>query len=150
MIVRALLALALLAIGFGAGTQPIASAQDATPAAAGDPIVIGAAVHQSDWMAAYDLPPLEGARLAVELINAAGGVLGRPLELIDGEKVRALSMFQATYIVSSEHGCPSAGTKIQSFSGCHQCADPTPGPSPIGRGGWTGGKTSDAFFNARH
>ena len=51
----------------------------------GDPIVIGAAVHQSDWMAAYDLPPLEGARLAVEQINANGGVLGRPLELIDGD-----------------------------------------------------------------
>jgi branched-chain amino acid transport system substrate-binding protein len=80
-----MLVLTLLAIGFGVGTQPIANAQDATPAASGDPIVIGAAVHQSDWMAAYDLPPLEGARLAVEQINAAGGVLGRPLELIDGD-----------------------------------------------------------------
>lgn len=84
MALRALLALALLAAGFA--TQLSASAQDATPAAAsGDPIIIGAAVHQSDWMAAYDLPPLEGARLAVEQINAAGGVLGRPLELIDGD-----------------------------------------------------------------
>ena len=83
MTVRALLALALLAAGFG--TQVTASAQEATPAASGDPIVIGAAVHQSDWMAAYDLPPLEGARLAVEQINANGGVLGRPLELIDGD-----------------------------------------------------------------
>jgi branched-chain amino acid transport system substrate-binding protein len=85
MTVRALLVLALLAIGFGVGTHPNAIAQDATPAASGDPIVIGAAVHQSDWMAAYDLPPLEGARLAVEQINAAGGVLGRPLEIIDGD-----------------------------------------------------------------
>ena len=82
---RVFLVLALLAIGFGVGTHPNASAQDATPAASGDPIVIGAAVHQSDWMAAYDLPPLEGARLAVEQINAAGGVLGRPLEIIDGD-----------------------------------------------------------------
>jgi branched-chain amino acid transport system substrate-binding protein len=72
-------------LGFGSGS--VAWAQDATPAAApaGDPIVLGAAVHQSDWMAAYDLPPLEGARLAVEQINANGGVLGRPLELIDGD-----------------------------------------------------------------
>lgn len=83
MAVRALLALALLAAGFA--TQMTASAQDATPAPSGDPIVIGAAVHQSGWMAAYDLPPLEGARLAVAQINAAGGVLGRPLELIDGD-----------------------------------------------------------------
>ena len=48
-----------------------------------DPIVIGAAVHQSGWMAAYDLPPLEGAQLAVEKINEAGGVLGRPLQIIE-------------------------------------------------------------------
>ncbi len=87
MVKRALLTLALLVTVLGAGSGSVAWAQDATPAAApeGDPIVIGAAVHQSDWMAAYDLPPLEGARLAVEQINAAGGVLGRPLELIDGD-----------------------------------------------------------------
>ena len=87
MVKRSLLALALLVTGLGAGSGSVAWAQDATPAAApeGDPIVLGAAVHQSDWMAAYDLPPLEGARLAVEQINANGGVLGRPLELIDGD-----------------------------------------------------------------
>ncbi|MGH2617283.1 MAG: ABC transporter substrate-binding protein, partial [Thermomicrobiales bacterium] len=86
MMIRAVLTLALFVIGLGAaGSQPVARAQDATPAAEGDPIVIGAAVHQTDWMAAYDLPPLEGARLAVAQINAAGGVLGRPLELIDGD-----------------------------------------------------------------
>ena len=83
MIVRALLALTLLAVGFG--TQLTASAQDATPAASGDPIVIGAAIHQTDWMAAYDLPTLAAAELAIEQINAAGGVLGRPLELIVGD-----------------------------------------------------------------
>jgi branched-chain amino acid transport system substrate-binding protein len=84
--IRILLTLALSAIGLGAiGAGPIARAQDATPAASGEPIVLGAAVHQTDWMAAYDLPPLEGARLAVEQINANGGVLGRPLELIDGD-----------------------------------------------------------------
>jgi branched-chain amino acid transport system substrate-binding protein len=82
-----MLALALFAVSLGtAGLQPAARAQEGTPAALeGDPIVIGAAVHQTDWMAAYDLPPLEGARLAVEQINAAGGVLGRPLEIIDGD-----------------------------------------------------------------
>lgn len=86
MVIRTLLALALLVVGLGAGTATVTQAQDATPAAPeGDPIVLGAAVHQSDWMAAYDLPPLEGARLAVERINANGGVLGRPLELIDGD-----------------------------------------------------------------
>jgi branched-chain amino acid transport system substrate-binding protein len=52
-----------------------------------DPIVIGAPVHLTGVMAAYDQPPLDGAQLAVEKINEAGGVLGRPLELlvVDGK-----------------------------------------------------------------
>ncbi len=48
-----------------------------------EPIKLGAAVHLTGWMAAYDTPPLEGARLAVEVINGRGGVLGRPLQLIE-------------------------------------------------------------------
>jgi branched-chain amino acid transport system substrate-binding protein len=86
MIRRALLSLALVGLGVGS-IAPLSnvSAQDATPAASGDPIVIGAAIHQTDWMAAYDLPTLAAAQLAVEQINAAGGVLGRPLELIVGD-----------------------------------------------------------------
>ncbi len=48
-----------------------------------DPIVIGAPVNLTGWMAAYDQPPLYGAKLAVEKINEAGGVLGRPLEIIE-------------------------------------------------------------------
>lgn len=87
MATRTLLTMALLLLGLGAVIPAAgARAQDATPAApSGEPIILGAAVHQSDWMAAYDLPPLEGARLAVKHINAQGGVLGRPLELIDGD-----------------------------------------------------------------
>ncbi|MEZ4529791.1 MAG: ABC transporter substrate-binding protein [Thermomicrobiales bacterium] len=52
-----------------------------------DPIIIGAPINLTGWMAAYDQPPLDGAQLAVEQINAAGGVLGRPLEIkvVDGK-----------------------------------------------------------------
>ncbi len=55
------------------------------PARAQDdgPILIGAPVNLTDWMAAYDIPPLEGAKLAVKQINAAGGVLGRELQIIE-------------------------------------------------------------------
>ncbi len=63
MVIRALLVLALFTIGLGTvGPGPVANAQDATPGAEaqGDPIIIGAAIHQSEWMAAYDLPSLEG------------------------------------------------------------------------------------------
>jgi branched-chain amino acid transport system substrate-binding protein len=48
-----------------------------------EPIIIGAPVHQTGWMAAYDGPPLQGARLAVKKINEAGGVLGRQLQLLE-------------------------------------------------------------------
>lgn len=48
-----------------------------------DPIVIGAPVHLTGWMAAYDTPPLEGAKLAVKVLNESGGVLGRQLEIIE-------------------------------------------------------------------
>lgn len=48
-----------------------------------DPIVIGAPVHLTGWMAAYDTPPLDGAKLAVKVLNENGGVLGRQLEIIE-------------------------------------------------------------------
>jgi branched-chain amino acid transport system substrate-binding protein len=60
-----------------------------SPLAAQDeePIVIGAVFNSTGWMAAYDQPAQRGAEVAIAEINAAGGVLGRPLELValDGE-----------------------------------------------------------------
>lgn len=54
---------------------------DAGGAASGDPIVLGfPADLTTDW-AYYDSPMNEGAQFAVDQINEAGGVLGRPLEL---------------------------------------------------------------------
>jgi branched-chain amino acid transport system substrate-binding protein len=47
----------------------------------GDPIVIGFPADLSTDWAYYDAPMQEGAQFAVDQINAAGGVLGRPLEL---------------------------------------------------------------------
>jgi branched-chain amino acid transport system substrate-binding protein len=66
----------LLMLAPALATQP-ATAQD------DEPIVLGAAVNLTGWMAAYDTPPLEGAKLAVKKINEAGGVLGRQLEIIE-------------------------------------------------------------------
>lgn len=64
-----------------APTQP--AAEEAAPAAEGEPIKIAAAVNFIGWMAPYDMPPLQGARLAVKVLNERGGVLGRPLELLE-------------------------------------------------------------------
>lgn len=53
----------------------------AAPAPSGDPIVLGAIVALSGASASTGLLAQQGAELAVEEINANGGVLGRPLEL---------------------------------------------------------------------
>jgi branched-chain amino acid transport system substrate-binding protein len=49
--------------------------------ASGEPIVIGFPADLSTDWAYYDSPMDEGAQFAVDQINDAGGVLGRPLEL---------------------------------------------------------------------
>jgi branched-chain amino acid transport system substrate-binding protein len=55
----------------------------AAPAgAAGAPILIGVVESKTGFMSAYDGPPSQGIDMAVKDINAAGGVLGRPLEVI--------------------------------------------------------------------
>jgi branched-chain amino acid transport system substrate-binding protein len=75
---RSVLVLLSLMLVLGlVGTVPNATAQ------ASKPILIGAPVHLTGGMAPYDVPPLEGARLAVKTINEAGGVMGRQLQLIE-------------------------------------------------------------------
>src|SRR3954453_665212 len=62
---------------------PVA-AQGASPAAApaGDPIKLGAPYNLTGGYASIDNPAANGSRLAVKEINASGGALGRPLEII--------------------------------------------------------------------
>jgi len=63
----------------------LAAAQDATPAAAapsGDPIKIGQPYNLTGGYASIDNPASQGSALAAKEVNAAGGVLGRPIELI--------------------------------------------------------------------
>ncbi|HWA12926.1 MAG TPA: ABC transporter substrate-binding protein [Burkholderiales bacterium] len=61
--------LAVLALGF------------ATPGFAADPIVVGLVDEVTGPQAEAGVLTAQGARLAVEEINAAGGILGRPVEL---------------------------------------------------------------------
>jgi branched-chain amino acid transport system substrate-binding protein len=53
------------------------------PVAETGPIIIGGVFNAIGWMAAYDQPPRQAALLAIQDINAQGGVLGRQLELIE-------------------------------------------------------------------
>ena len=48
-----------------------------------EPITIGAVFNATGWMADYDQPPRSGALLKIKEVNAAGGVLGRELKLIE-------------------------------------------------------------------
>lgn len=62
---------------------PLAAAQDASPAAApsGEPIKIGSPYNLTGGYASIDNPAANGSKLAVKELNAAGGVLGRPVEI---------------------------------------------------------------------
>ncbi|AGS24419.1 high-affinity branched-chain amino acid ABC transporter substrate-binding protein (plasmid) [Rhizobium etli bv. mimosae str. Mim1] len=54
----------------------------ATTASAADAIKIGFPANITGIEASFDGPMLNGAKLAVSEINAAGGVLGRPIDLV--------------------------------------------------------------------
>ena len=64
---------ALCAVG---AAVAVALSLQAPVQAGDDDIVIGFAIAQSGWMNAYDGPPKESALLAIDDINAAGGMLG--------------------------------------------------------------------------
>ncbi len=48
-----------------------------------EPLIIGAVFNRMGWMAAYDGPPRDAAYLAVDVINERGGILGRPVRLLE-------------------------------------------------------------------
>lgn len=47
-----------------------------------EPIIIGSAMAQTGFMSPFDAPALDTARIAIEKVNAEGGVLGCQLELV--------------------------------------------------------------------
>lgn len=65
----------------GAGVSLLAGINGAQAQTSGDPIPVGAALPMSGTAAADGIEFNNGLDLAIEEINAAGGILGRPLEL---------------------------------------------------------------------
>ncbi len=65
-----------------------AAATQATAAKLDRPIKIGAPLALTGFVGAFDNGVLQGAKLAIEEINAAGGVLGQPIE-IDTEDTKS-------------------------------------------------------------
>jgi len=81
-------------------------------ARAADPIKIGIIDDASGDFAAACIPKTEGARVAVEQINAAGGVLGRQLQVVfyDGQSdVRRYQEFAQRAILQDEVNVLMAG-----------------------------------------
>jgi len=68
-----------LGLGLGAAAAALLTARTAQAA---DPIKIGYPANVTGIQASLDGPMLNGAKLAASEINAAGGVLGRPIELV--------------------------------------------------------------------
>jgi branched-chain amino acid transport system substrate-binding protein len=66
---------------FGLALAFVTDSQNST-ASADDTITIGAVKALSGGMSSFDVPPLNGAKLAIADINAAGGVLGKQLDVV--------------------------------------------------------------------
>ena len=65
-----------------AGALALASAVLPAQGEAQEPIRVAALYALTGGMSSLDGPSLKGAELHVDQINEAGGVLGRPLELV--------------------------------------------------------------------
>lgn len=75
-----------------------------TAPAAGDPIIIGAAIDLSQDMAPFNGPADLAAHIMVDRINADGGVLGRPLELITQDSTVDPDLTKSTALDLIEQG----------------------------------------------
>ena len=152
--------------GLAAGALLLTAGLDSEPAAAdGHEYLIGAVVSFSGYMAPYDIPPYQSALLAVEDINAKGGVLGKQLKVIvgDAKTDRALTARKAHELVGEgvqmmivacdyDEGAPAALVAIENdmlaYSVC--AGDPKMGPQGLGRGAFTAssGAGNQAFAMA--
>jgi len=95
-------AAATVAAALAAGLAACGGAQVVTPPKSPEPIHIGALYNLTGSQAPLDGPSLDGARLAVDRINAAGGLLGRRVELLerDGQTDPALVRYDAANLAA--------------------------------------------------
>lgn len=137
--------------GLGLSSLVLAAAF-ATSVQAEEPFVIGAAIAQSGAIAPYDEGPAKAMEIAVEEINAKGGLLGRPLKIIysDTKSDIAYGATAAQNVIDQgagmvvvtcdyDYGGAAAsvadGANLIAFSTC--AGDPKFGPSGIGPNAFT-------------
>ncbi|HWX88221.1 MAG TPA: ABC transporter substrate-binding protein [Solirubrobacteraceae bacterium] len=111
--VRRLLACGLIAAvgitGAGCGSS---KSKDTGELAPGAPIKVGYLASLSGFCAGFSQDYVKGAQQAVKTINAEGGVLGHPLQLLvrDDKAEPSVGVTQARDLVLSEHVKYLAGT----------------------------------------
>lgn len=123
-------ALAVAAAGCGS------SKSNATTAASGSPIKIGYLASLTGFCAAFSQDYVKGAQQAVKTINAEGGVMGHPLQLLvrDDKAEPNVGVSQARDLVLSEHVGFLAGTCTSAVgkSVTRLVADPSHIPYVVG------------------
>jgi branched-chain amino acid transport system substrate-binding protein len=124
----------------------LALAALSVPALAQDKPVFGLVMSFSGWFQPIDADTIAGAKLAVEEINAAGGVLGQPIEVVefDNKSEPALGTDGAVEVIGKgakailfpsdfDFGAPGAyvaqGEDVIAFSGA---SDPKFGVQGVG------------------
>ena len=87
-------------------TAVLAGLNGPASAATGEPIPIGCMTGLSGWPAAEALETQRGFELAIEEINAVGGILGRPLvgHVIDTKNPNAEEVTGAANLLIDRHG----------------------------------------------
>jgi branched-chain amino acid transport system substrate-binding protein len=118
LLAAALAALAVVAVACGGGgnkeaTPTAAKTAAATPAktsvagtpSAKGPLKIGLLLSYTGDLADFGPPEEKAARMAVDEINAAGGVLGQPVQVVTGDDATDPSqgVSEATRLVNVEH-----------------------------------------------
>jgi branched-chain amino acid transport system substrate-binding protein len=81
--------IALVLTGCGSGDDGAATGEDTGTS---EPIVVGAAQGFTGFMVTWDVPVYNAALLAIEDINADGGVLGRQVKMIDADTKSDVSL----------------------------------------------------------
>jgi branched-chain amino acid transport system substrate-binding protein len=89
------------------------------PQPSGEPIKIGAITSTSGFLGAFGQEQIKGGQLAVEQINDSGGLLGRPVDMLErDDKVQpAEAAKQAEDLIANEHvdmlvGCVSGANTL--------------------------------------
>jgi branched-chain amino acid transport system substrate-binding protein len=112
-----------LALAFAFGLSACAAPPPARPAEqpaapSVEPIKIGALYGVTGGMSSIDAPGLNGMKLAAKQINAAGGLLGRPIELIaiDGKTDQTATTSAASEMINVHKVVAIGGLNDSTFA----------------------------------